>query len=77
MAELAWLRLQWPSPHILRLTHRHTSSVATNSPGTRQLQSALPRGRSAAAALAAVRRRHRHTLSRISDIGGVARVISS
>ena len=33
------------------------------SPGTRQLHSALPRGRSAAAALAAVRR-HRHTLSR-------------
>ena len=23
MAELAWLRLQWPSPHILRLTHRN------------------------------------------------------
>ena len=30
MAELAWPRLQRPSPHILRLTCHRTSSVATN-----------------------------------------------
>eukprot|EP00964_Phaeocystis_antarctica_P062672 scaffold37565_cov74-Phaeocystis_antarctica.AAC.1 len=32
-------------------------------PGTRQLQPALPRGKPAAAALAAVRGRHRHSPS--------------
>ena len=77
MAELAWPRLQWPSPHILRLTHRHTSSVATKfsrySPAPVSLaawQVGCCSSRSCAQAA--------QTLSVVSsDIGGVARVISS
>ena len=77
MAELAWPRLQWPSPHILRLTCHHKSSVATNfsrySPAPVSLaawQVGCCSSRSCAQAA--------QTLSVVtSDIGGVARVISS